>query len=128
MLTLIKPFLTRFLSVLLLQIVLILGLFFGNYVPAIADDASSKPYYLIQDNPSSSKPYYLNRKNFKKSHTQQSQKSSSAKAKEEPETFTETLVEKLNLHEPRPESAKKVIDQIKGNLPIEDTTHPDANY
>lgn len=124
MLNLIK----RFLSVFFIPIVLITGLVFGNHLPAIADNAPSKPYYLNRENPSSSKPYYLNRENLKNSHTKQSSKSYSPKAKEEPESFKDTLVEKLNLNEPRPESTKKVIDQLKGNLPIEDTTHPDANY
>lgn len=114
-LNLIKSFLFRFLSVVFIQIVLITGLVFGNHLPAIAENAPSKPYYL-------------NRDNLKNTHTKQAQKSYSAKTKEEPESFKDTLVEKLNLNEPRPESTKKVIDQLKGNLPIEDTTHPDANY
>ncbi len=128
MLNLIKNLLFRFLSVVFIPIILISGLVFGSNLAAIADNAPSKPYYLNRDNSSSSKPYYLNRENLKTSHNKQSPKSYSSKVKEEPESFKDTLVEKLNLNEPRPDSTQKVIDQLKGNLPIEDTTHPDANY
>jgi hypothetical protein len=106
--TLIKKTVFRFFLLVLVEAALIFGLAIGQ--PAFAADTPDYPTY------------------GQKREVRQAQPDLPDSVQEQPESVTKTIVEKLNLDEPIPDSTKKFFEQIKGEAPIEDTTHPDANY
>ncbi len=111
MIQLVQKTIVRFFLLVLVELALMFGLVLGNNLPAFAVDLPDFPIFGNKGN-----------------QEVQVAPADLPQVDEKPESVTKTIVEKLNLDEPIPDSTKKFFEQVKGEAPIEDTTHPEANY
>jgi hypothetical protein len=106
-----KIYLKRLFVIFSLVSTLILGLPLGNIQAQASPIASQETRDRVDE-----KPYFTG------------ESSDRENTREKAESAKDEVVDKLNLKEPLPASTKKFFKQIKGEAPIEDTTHPEANY
>lgn len=104
-------------TVFLLSAALFFGVAFGNMSAVAAESITRDVSNLNTGDVVSDQEYEMD-----KASRQQEQAMRSAMAT--PEQENESISEKLNLDEALPRSTKKFIDQIKGDEPIDNETHP----